>query len=168
MVFWLACKESACNVGDLGSIPGLGRSPGQGKGYPLQYSGLENSMDCILYGVAKSRTWLSDFHFHYDSCNTINIYKISIIINLFHSSENIFWNVHDIDFPDWNISIVKEKPIAWLKPEEAPITNAAALKHVVSRQISQEYTAFKLKEGISSTQKLSGLQFLNNRDLKGS
>ena len=40
-------KESACNVGDLGSIPELGRSPGEGKGYPLQYSGLENSMDCI-------------------------------------------------------------------------------------------------------------------------
>ena len=40
-------KESACNVGDLGSIPGLGRSPGTGKGYPLQYSGLENSMDCM-------------------------------------------------------------------------------------------------------------------------
>ena len=38
-------KESACNVGDLGSIPGLGRSPGEGRGYPLQYSGLENSMD---------------------------------------------------------------------------------------------------------------------------
>ena len=40
-------KESACNVGDLGSIPGLGRSPGEGNAYPLQYSGLENSMDCI-------------------------------------------------------------------------------------------------------------------------
>ena len=39
-----AGKESACNAGDLGSIPGLGRSPGEGKGYPLQYSGLENSM----------------------------------------------------------------------------------------------------------------------------
>ena len=47
-------KESACNVGDLGSIPGLGRSPGEGKGYPLQYSGLENSMDCIVHGVAES------------------------------------------------------------------------------------------------------------------
>ena len=58
-------KESACNVGDLGSIPGLGRSPGEGKGYPLQYSGLENSMDCIVYRVAKSRTRLSDFHFHF-------------------------------------------------------------------------------------------------------
>ena len=57
-------KESACNVEDLGSIPGLGRSPGKGKGYPLQYSGLENSMDCIVHGVAKSQTGLSDFHFH--------------------------------------------------------------------------------------------------------
>ena len=58
-----AGKESACNGGDLGSILGLGRSPGEGKGYPLQYSGLENSMNCIAHGVAKSRTQLSDFHF---------------------------------------------------------------------------------------------------------
>src|SRR5574341_538120 len=50
-----ACKESACNVGDLGSIPGLGRSPGEGKGYPLQYSGLESSRDCTVHGVAKSQ-----------------------------------------------------------------------------------------------------------------
>ena len=57
-----AGKESTCNAGDLASIPGLGRSPGEGKGYPLQYSGLENSMDCIVHGVAKSRTRLSDFH----------------------------------------------------------------------------------------------------------
>ena len=55
-------KECACNVGDLGSIPGLGRSPAEGKGYPLQYSGLDNSMDCIVHGVTKSRTQLSDFH----------------------------------------------------------------------------------------------------------
>ena len=47
-------KESACNVEDLGSIPGLGRSPGEGKGYPLQCSGLENSIDCIVHGVTKS------------------------------------------------------------------------------------------------------------------
>ena len=58
-----AGKESPCNVGDLGSIPGLGRSPGEGNGYPLQYSCLENSMDCILHGVAKSWTQLSNFHF---------------------------------------------------------------------------------------------------------
>ena len=54
-----AGKESACNAGDLGSIPGLGRSPGERKGYPLQYAGLENSMDggawwAIVHGVAKS------------------------------------------------------------------------------------------------------------------
>ena len=58
-----AGKESACNAGDLSSIPGWGRSPGEGKGYPLQYSGLENSMDCIAHGVAKSQTRLSDFHY---------------------------------------------------------------------------------------------------------
>ena len=96
-------KESACNAGDTGSMPGLGRSSGEGigyplqyfwvslvaqlvrnlpamretwvrslgwedplekgKGYPLQYSGLENSMDCIIHGVAKNQTLLSDFHF---------------------------------------------------------------------------------------------------------
>ena len=56
--------ESTCNVGDLGLIPGLGRSPGEGKGYPLQYSGLENSMDCTVRGIAKSQTQLSHFHFH--------------------------------------------------------------------------------------------------------
>ena len=54
-----AGKETACNAGDLGSIPGWRRSPGEGKGYPIQYSGLENSM---VHGVAKSRTQLSDFN----------------------------------------------------------------------------------------------------------
>ena len=58
-----AGKESACNAGDLGSIPGLGRSPGEEKGYPLQYSGLENFTNCIVHGVAKSWTQLSNFHF---------------------------------------------------------------------------------------------------------
>ena len=56
-------KESACNAGDTGSIPGLGKSSGEGNGYPLQYSGLENSMDCRVHGIAKSQTQLSDFHF---------------------------------------------------------------------------------------------------------
>ena len=67
-VFWcfpygLAGEESTCNSGDLASIPGLGRSPREGKGYPLQYSGLENSMDCTVHGVTKSQTQLSNFHF---------------------------------------------------------------------------------------------------------
>ena len=51
-----AGKEFTCIVGDMGSIPGLGRSPGKGKGYPLQYSGLENSIDCIVHGITKSWT----------------------------------------------------------------------------------------------------------------
>ena len=55
-------KESACNAGDLGSIPGLRRSPGEGKGYSLQYSGLENFRDCIVHGVTKSQTRLDIHH----------------------------------------------------------------------------------------------------------
>ena len=62
-----AGKESTCNAEDLDLIPGLGRSPGEGKGYPFQYSGLENSVDCIVHGVAKSWTGLSDFHFTHNS-----------------------------------------------------------------------------------------------------
>ena len=58
-----ASKESTCNVRDLGLIPGLRRFTEEGKGYPLQYSGLENFMDCIVHGVAQSQTQLSDFHF---------------------------------------------------------------------------------------------------------
>ena len=68
-----AGKESTCNAGDLGSIPGLGRSAGEGKGYPLQYSGLENSIDCIVHGVAKSQTQLRDFHFHFHVKNGIKL-----------------------------------------------------------------------------------------------
>ena len=59
-----AGKESTCNAGELGLIPGLGRSLGERNSYPLQYSGLENSMDCIVHGVAKSQKRLSDFCFH--------------------------------------------------------------------------------------------------------
>ena len=55
---WLACK-----AGDLGLIPWLGWSPGEGQGYPLQYPGLENSRECIVCGATKSWTLLSDFHF---------------------------------------------------------------------------------------------------------
>ena len=57
-----AGKEFFCNAGDLGLIPGSGRSPGEGKGYPLQYSGLENSMGCIGHEVSKSWTQLNNFH----------------------------------------------------------------------------------------------------------
>ena len=64
-------------MGDLGLIPGLGSSPGEGKGYPLQYSGLENSMDYIVHGVAKTQTQLNDFHFH---LRTEILNRVSLII----------------------------------------------------------------------------------------
>ena len=73
-----AGKESACNVGDLDLIPGLGRCPGEGTGHPLQYSGQENSMNCIVHGVAKSHTRLSDFHFH-----TVSWFYIFLLIFIF-------------------------------------------------------------------------------------
>ena len=74
-----AAKESTCNAGGPGLIPRLGKSPGKGNGYPLQYSGLENSMDCIVHGVAKSWTQLSDLHFYFQKkgdCHTSTILLI--------------------------------------------------------------------------------------------
>ena len=65
-----AGKESTCNVGNLGLITGLGRSPGEGKGYLLQYSGLEKSMDCAAYGL-QSQTQLSNFHFHFSAAGSV-------------------------------------------------------------------------------------------------
>ena len=71
-------KESACNTRDLGSIPGLGRCPGEGNGYLLQYSGLENSMDrgawqAIVHGIAKSRTQLSNFTFTFTTDEVVAV-----------------------------------------------------------------------------------------------
>ena len=66
-----AGKESAYKAGDLGLILGSGRSPGEGIGYLLQYSGLENSMDSMVHGVTKSQKPMSDFHFHYISSKYI-------------------------------------------------------------------------------------------------
>ena len=71
---WLSWWRIDLQCGRPGFNPWVGRSPGEGKGYPLQYSGLENSMDCIVHGVAKSQTQLSDFHFP----------SVSLILNFFH------------------------------------------------------------------------------------
>ena len=60
-----AGKEFTCNAGDLGLISRLGRCPGEWECYTLQYSGLENSMDCVVRGVAKNWTRLREFHFHF-------------------------------------------------------------------------------------------------------
>ena len=83
-----AGKESACNVGDLGSIPGLGRSPGEGKGYPLPYSGLENSMGCVVHGVTKSRTRLSDFHFDFILPTMIHLVKAMVFPRVMYGCES--------------------------------------------------------------------------------
>ena len=89
------------NVGDLGSIPGLGRSPGEGNGDPLQYSGLENSLDCIVHGVAESQTQLSNFTLCIDvissflmsgtSSLTFSLFLIWFISFYWYSQTTEFW-----------------------------------------------------------------------------
>ena len=93
---WLSDLKSTFQYRRCGFDPGLGRYPGEEKGYPLQYSGLENSMDSIVHGVAKSWTQLSDFHFHYKT--DLN-YEAALqpgpqeqLIILFISSTNIYWS----------------------------------------------------------------------------
>ena len=98
-------KESACNAGDLGSIPGMGRYPGEGNGYPLQYSCLENPMDrgawwATDHGVAKSQTRLSVFTFtFFHSCSTRSVrwsqngLSIFCVSNTFHKAVNISFNL---------------------------------------------------------------------------
>ena len=82
-------KCSACITGDPGSIPGLGRSSGEGNGNPLQYSCLENSMDggawwATVHGVAKSRTQLSDFTF-FLSCVYLGKYVLLLCVRVFRN-----------------------------------------------------------------------------------
>ena len=89
-----AGKKSTCNTGDLGLIPGFGRSPGEGKGYPLQYSGLENSMDCIVHKVAKSQIGLRDFHFTSKICYQIQVTKIFPSTKSFITLAHVCLNNH--------------------------------------------------------------------------
>ena len=125
-----ADKESACSAGDLGLIPGLGRSPGEGKGYPLQYSGLENSMDCTVHKVTRSRIWLGNFHI--TSLQTLYLWMCSsvyqppssgfstsvifffflfkchrhLLCSDFYIQENIF-----IFMPYWNLQCISDKAV---------------------------------------------------------
>ena len=86
-----AGNESACKVGDLGLIPGVGRSPREGKGYPLQYSGLENSMDCVVQGVAKSQTQLSiHVHVHIALTDQFRINGLPILTLPFYGTSYSF------------------------------------------------------------------------------
>ena len=90
-----AGKDYACNVGDLGLIPVLGRSLEEGKGYPLQYSGLENPMDYTVHGVARSQTRLSNFHF---LCfKEIDTYSQNILVKTQNTKEETLkwsWKCH--------------------------------------------------------------------------
>ena len=83
-----AGKESTRNAGDLSSIPGLGRSPGEGNGNRLQYPGLENSTGCIVHGVAKSQTRLSKFHFHTET-----------VLGKYQPTSRQNFNKHEIGYP---------------------------------------------------------------------
>ena len=78
-----AGKESSCNAGDLDSIPGSGRSPGERKGYPLQYSGLEDSMGSIAHGFGKSRIQQSDCQFHWKNHRFDYRYFVGKVMSLF-------------------------------------------------------------------------------------
>ena len=106
-----AGKESACNVGDLSAIPELGRSPGEGKGYPLQYSGLENSMDCIVHGVTKSWTQLSNFHFYFSMFqNMFRSSTKSILIK--HTYISLLW-CYDKRFSTYILTPQKSLFVRW-------------------------------------------------------
>ena len=124
-----ADKESACNAGDLGSIPVLGRSPGEGKGFPLQYSGLENSMNYIVHGVAKSRTGLSDFHFPFSlqclcmSPAGVNFVERRLIIGTFYKHGPSLWK------PYFSLSSQSEvgRALRWMRKHDLALVLALTL-----------------------------------------
>ena len=93
-------KETACNVGDLGLIPGLGRYHAEGKGDPLQYSGLENSKDCIVHGVAKSQAQLNDFHVQLSEQCKNKKYPMILTVELLNI---LWWNLLLGKCERWNL-----------------------------------------------------------------
>ena len=117
-----AGKESSCNVGDLSSIPGLGRSPGEGYDNPLQYSCLENSMD--YHGVAENRMQLSNFHFHVDSeVNQLYIY----IYPLFFFLDSFFIQSQlPVELSQW------ESPTSGSLREESDFSFSSSIKYWVA------------------------------------
>ena len=120
MVWGFPCgsagKESACSVGNLGLIPGLRRAPGEGKGYPLQYSGLENSVSCIVLGVAKSQTRLKQLSTHASMSLLIKIG--TVIINTFLNfilffNQHIFASEKCLFIPVAWISVLQDSTNSW-------------------------------------------------------
>ena len=99
------CKEFAYNEGSLGSIPGLGSSPGEGNSsYPLQYSGLENSMNCTVHGVAKSWTQLSNFHSHIGSWVLIS-HQVWDAFDICFSVDIVSWTSSFTCSPDFPLTM---------------------------------------------------------------
>ena len=102
---WLPCvsagKESTCSAGDLGSISGLGRSLGEGNSFPLQYSGLKNSMDYIFMGW-QSQTWLNDFHSLWAS--VVRLTKAqNIHVRWFSQPRDLFEVWLEVLLPEWSL-----------------------------------------------------------------
>ena len=109
-----AGKEFACNVGDIGSIPGLGRSPGEGKGYPFPYSGLENSIDYIVHGVVKSWTQLSNFHFPFHACRSRGL-SISVWpISSKPLTERAWQFLPEYELSDDGCFLARSLPVSWI------------------------------------------------------
>ena len=121
----LAGKESACNARDLGSIPGLGRSPGEGKGYPIQYSGLENSMDYPWN--CKESEWLSNFPFHF--------------LGVSHVAQ--WWRIHLPMQETWVQSLDQEDP---LEKEMATHSNILAWRIPWTEEPSGLYSPWGHKD----------------------
>ena len=103
-----AVKETACNAGDLGSIPGLGRSPGEENGYPLQYSDLDNSILCLVQGVAESRIWLSDF----DSPNS---WTVGLFPAWGYYKKILWWTFLYIYFGEYRNTCIYIYPLVYTK-----------------------------------------------------
>ena len=119
-------KESACNVEDLGLIPGLGRSAGEGIGYPLQYSGLENSLDCIVHEVAKGRTRLSNFHFHL-------VFDVSVISRLMAILHREMDELTNEDFRDEITTLMDRKTFSIREKEKVWYQNGNKMKSLLMK-----------------------------------
>ena len=138
----LAGKESACNAGDLNFIPGLGRSPKKEKGYPSQYSVLENSMDCIVHGVTKSWTWLIFTHITHTPLMAESEERLkSFLMRLKEESEKA-----DLKLNIKNIKIMASSPIISWQIEEGTIEAVTDFFSWALKSLQMVTAAMKLKK----------------------
>ena len=139
----LTIRQTCCplkNIArDLGSIPGLGRSPGEGKGYPVQYSGLESSLDYTAHGVAKSRTGLSDFHSQRTLCRDgckLGCVHIKVI-------RRVFKNLSAKAAPQINyIRIPRGEILACVSSNMQPSLRITGVENSVSNFSCQAFVSF--------------------------